>query len=89
VITIITCKGKDLINKRERRGVMKKGFGQHYKNFTGTGIVLSVSLFLMASLFILPGKVMVDEGWGPGQDKWKFELGGYFPAISSEMKVDI
>ena len=68
---------------------MKEGFGQHYKNFTGTGIVLSVSLFLMASLFILPGKVMADEGWGPGQDKWKFELGGYFPAISSEMKVDI
>jgi len=68
---------------------MKEGFGQHYKNFTGTGIVLSVSLFLMASLFILPGKVMADEGWGPGQDKWKFELGGYFPAISSDIKVNV
>ncbi|MGB5883287.1 MAG: hypothetical protein WBD61_10870 [Desulfobulbales bacterium] len=68
---------------------MRKGFGQHYKNFTGTGIVISVSLFLMASLFILPGKVMADEGWGPGQDKWKFEVGGYFPAISTDMKIDV
>jgi hypothetical protein len=68
---------------------MKEGFGQHYKNFTGTGIVFLVPIFLMASLFILPGKVMADEGWGPGQDKWKFELGGYFPAISSDIKVNV
>jgi len=68
---------------------MKEGFGQHYKNFTGTGIVFLVPIFLMACLFIMPGKAMADEGWGPGQDKWKFELGGYFPSVSTSMKVDI
>ena len=45
--------------------------------------------FLMTSMFVLPMSAQADERWGPGQDKWKFELGGYFPAISSEMKVDI
>ncbi len=68
---------------------MKEGFGQHYKNFTGTGIVFLVPFLVMAALFMLPDRVMAQEGWGPGQDKWKFELGGYFPAISSEMKVNV
>jgi hypothetical protein len=52
-----------------------------------TGLLL---LFLMVSAgLLLPGSVRAEEGWGPGQDKWKFELGGYFPSISTEMKVDI
>lgn len=29
-----------------------------------------------------------DEGWGPGQDKWKFNLGGFFPAIDTSIRVD-
>jgi hypothetical protein len=29
-----------------------------------------------------------DEGWGPGEDKWKFELGGYFPSINTDLQVD-
>lgn len=62
---------------------MKKGFWQRNKYFTGTGKLLLVSLFLMASLFILPGKVMADEGWGPGQQdivvcplmsSWTFDI---------------
>ena len=39
---------------------------------------------------MLPGKVMAaDEGWGPGQDKLKFALGGYFPSVNSDMRVAI
>ena len=45
-------------------------------------------LILLACLFMLPGNVMADEGWGPGQDKWKFELGGYFPSIDTSLKID-
>jgi hypothetical protein len=29
-----------------------------------------------------------EEGWGPGQDKWKFELGGYFPSVNTELQID-
>jgi len=41
---------------------VKKGFWQRNKYFTGTGILLLVPFFLIDSLFILPGKVMADEG---------------------------
>ena len=67
---------------------MKRSNRQRNKYFLHFGVFF-ILIFLLAGLFILPGKVMADEGWGPGQDKWKFELGGYFPAISTDMKVDI
>ena len=37
-----------------------------------------------------PATAMADEGegWGPGQDKWKFALGGFFPAINTELQVN-
>jgi hypothetical protein len=57
--------------------------------FSGTG-ALVIPLFLMASLFILQGTAMASEGgWGPGQDRWKFQLGGYFPSINSDMQIEI
>ena len=45
-------------------------------------------LLLMALIFILPVSSLADEGWGPGQDKWKFELGGYFPSSSTSLQID-
>ena len=69
--------------------MIKISLRQHYKKFTGKGIVLSVSLFLMASLFILQGTAMASEGgWGPGQDSWKFAVGGFFPAIDTGIRVN-
>ena len=44
---------------------------------------------IVATGLLLPGFAKAQEGWGPGQDKWKFALGGYFPSVSSDMKVDI
>jgi hypothetical protein len=67
---------------------MKRSNFQHNKYFSHFGVFF-IPFLVMAALFILPDRVMAQEGWGPGQDKWKFELGGYFPAISSDMKVDI
>ena len=67
---------------------MKKGFWQCEKCFSRTGILFIVPLLLMAALFILPCKVMAQEGYGPGQDKWKFELGAYFPSVKTELQVD-
>jgi hypothetical protein len=29
-----------------------------------------------------------DEGYGPGQDKWKFQLGGFFPSTNTKLKID-
>ena len=37
---------------------------------------------------LLPGFAKASEGYGPGQDKWKFELGAYFPSISTTVKLD-
>jgi len=57
------------------------------RNFlSGTG-ALVIGLYLMAALFMLPGKALAQEGWGPGQDTWKFELGGYFPSTNTELQV--
>ena len=67
---------------------MQKGFWQCKKCFSRTGILFIVPLFLMAALFILPCKVMAQEGYGPGTDKWKFELGAYFPSVKTELQVD-
>jgi hypothetical protein len=36
-----------------------------------------------------PGIAQAEEdGYGPGQDRWKFELGGFFPAIDTELEVN-
>jgi hypothetical protein len=76
------------LTKTERRVVMGERRGLQNKYYSYRGALFFIPFLLMACLFILPDKVMAQEGWGPGQDKWKFELGGYFPSISSDMKID-
>jgi hypothetical protein len=52
-----------------------------------TGLLL---LFLMVSAgLLLPGSVQAEEGYGPGTDRVKINLGGYFPSISTDLQVDI
>jgi hypothetical protein len=53
-----------------------------------TGLFLL--LFTMVSTgFILPGSAQAEEGYGPGTDKFKINLGAYFPAISTDLQVDV
>ena len=61
-------------------------FGDKFYAITGTAIF--IPLLLLAWMFILPSNVMADEGWGPGQDKWKFELGAYFPSLDTSIQVN-
>ena len=51
-------------------------------------ILLLLFLSVLAAGLMQPGKALAEEGWGPGQDKWKFELGGYFPSINTELQID-
>ena len=46
-------------------------------------------LILLTCLIMLPVNVVAqDDGWGPGQDKWKFNLGGFFPSSDVELKIN-
>jgi hypothetical protein len=46
-------------------------------------------LILLACLIMLPVTAgAADEGWGPGEDTWKFNLGAFFPAIDTSLRVD-
>ncbi len=50
---------------------------------------LFLLLFTLVSTgLLLPGSAKAEEGYGPGQDKWKFELGGFFPAVDTQVKID-
>jgi hypothetical protein len=43
----------------------------------------------LAVFWFQPSNVSAaDDGWGPGQDTWKFELGGYFPSSNTNLEVD-
>jgi hypothetical protein len=52
-----------------------------------TGLFLLLFTLVSAGL-ILPCSAKAEEGYGPGQDKWKFQLGGYFPAVDTQLKID-
>jgi hypothetical protein len=52
-----------------------------------TGLFLLLFAIVSTGL-LLPGSAKAEEGYGPGQDKWKFELGGFFPAVNTQVKID-
>jgi hypothetical protein len=59
------------------------------KKNSRVAILNILPLFFMASLLILPVSAFAEEeGYGPGQDKWKFAIGGYFPSIDTTIKID-
>lgn len=52
-----------------------------------TGLCL-LFVFVLAAILALPEDATAEEGYGPGQDRWKFALGAFFPSIDSEAKID-
>jgi hypothetical protein len=66
----------------------KEGKYCHAAKHVMAGLCL-LFFFVMAAGLALPTKSSADEGWGPGQDRWKFQLGGYFPSINSDMQIEI
>lgn len=68
-----------------RRGKMRFLSGDNY--------LLAGLLFLCVSVVAVGvlqpiNAYAAEEGWGPGQDKWKFQLGAYFPSISTDLRID-
>ena len=60
------------------------------KDWNSARYVLLVLFFTMVSAgLLLPGSANAEEGYGPGTDRFKINLGAYFPAISTTMQVDI
>ena len=58
------------------------------KNWNSARYVLMMLLVTMVSTgLILPGSAKAEEGYGPGTDRFKVNLGAYFPAISTDMQV--
>ena len=71
-----------------RREKEKKGKCWNSVGYIKAGLL--ILLFTMVSAgFLLPGAAKAEEGYGPGTDRFKINLGYYFPAISTDMQVDI
>ena len=66
----------------------KMGKHSNSAKYVITGLFLLLFTLVSTGL-ILPGSAKAEEGYGPGTDKWKFELGVFFPAISTDLQVDI
>jgi hypothetical protein len=82
------AKGARKIFKIIRRKKMKRKNCFRNKHYPQKSASFFIPVLLMVCLFLLPNVVKADEGWGPGQDKWKFELGGYFPSIDTSMQIN-
>ena len=67
---------------------MEKSFWNFKKHFVWRGSYLLVPLCILATLLMLANGAMAQEGWGPGQDKWKFELGAFFPSTKTSLEVN-
>ncbi|KPK27025.1 MAG: hypothetical protein AMJ61_07090 [Desulfobacterales bacterium SG8_35_2] len=70
------------------RGKGENG-GEHWNAVKSvlTGLC-ALLVFVLAAGLALPGNASAEEGYGPGQDRWKFALGGFFPSIDSQLKID-
>ena len=69
----------------------ERGMGMYrYLSLYGINILFVLFLIVLAAGLALPGNAFAEEeGYGPGQDKWKFQVGGYFPSINSDMQVKV
>ena len=47
-----------------------------------------LSFFVLAAGLAFQGTASADEGYGPGQDRWKFALGAFFPSTNTDLKID-
>jgi len=69
--------------RKERIGRCSKS--AHYGR---TGLLLLFFVILSTGL-ASPGFASDDVGSGPGKDRFKIYLGGFFPSISTDIKVDV
>ena len=72
---------------------MKRESEKMGKNWNSVGYVKTVLLMLLFTMvsigLLLPGSAKAEEGYGPGTDRFKINLGAYFPAVSTDLQVDI
>jgi len=62
-----------------------------YSNSAGyviTGLFLLLFTIVSTGL-ILPGSAKAEEGYGPGTDRFKINLGAYFPTVSTDIQVSV
>ena len=69
---------------------MEKSCSDLLRQKEGFRIIALLLLFFAFPVLIPfnPAPAQADEGWGPGQDKFKILVGGYFPSIDTELRVD-
>jgi len=70
-----------------RREKEKKGKCWNSAGYIKAGLLILLFTMVSAGL-LLPGNANAEEGYGPGTDRFKFNLGGYFPAISTDVQVE-
>jgi hypothetical protein len=71
-----------------RREKEKKGKCWNSVGYIKAGLLILLFTMVSAGL-LLPGFANAEEGYGPGTDRFKINLGAYFPAISTDIQVDI
>lgn len=67
----------------------KEKVGKYWNSarYVMTGLLLLLFTMVSTGLF-LPGAAKAEEGYGPGTDRFKIELGAFFPSISTELQAD-
>ena len=65
----------------------KMGNDSNSAKYVLTGLFLLLFIIVSTGL-LLPDSANAEEGYGPGTDKWKFELGAYFPAVNTDLTIN-
>ena len=71
-----------------RREKEKKGKCWNSVGYIKAGLLILLFTMVSAGL-LLPGAAKAEEGYGPGTDRFKINLGAYFPAISTDLQVGV
>jgi len=70
---------------RERE---KMGKDSNSAKYVITGLFLLLFTIVSTGL-LLPGTAKAEEGYGPGTDRFKINIGAYFPAVSTDLQVGV
>ena len=66
----------------------KMGKDSNSAKYVITGLFLLLFTIVSTGL-LLPGSAKAEEGYGPGTDRFKINLGAYFPSISTDLQVGL